>query len=96
MLLLYFTYYCSIYCERFLRRIEKDTALFILGILQIPAIAIFILASLKLSLSQLGAGEILNWIDRGFTAFLIAAFTYGITLLFTEAGVYYLKDYARK
>ncbi|MEH1825081.1 MAG: mechanosensitive ion channel family protein [Nostoc sp.] len=80
----------------FFRRAEKDTALFILGILQIPAIAIFIIVSLKLSLSQLGSGKILNWIDRGLTAFLIAAFTYGITLLFTEAGVYYLKDYARK
>ncbi|MEH1821831.1 MAG: mechanosensitive ion channel family protein [Nostoc sp.] len=80
----------------FFRRAEKDTALFILGILQIPAIAIFIIASLKLSLSQLGSGKIINWIDRGLTAFLIAAFTYGITLLFTEAGVYYLKDYARK
>ncbi|MEH1932758.1 MAG: mechanosensitive ion channel family protein [Nostoc sp.] len=80
----------------FLRRTEKDTALFILGILQIPAIAIFILASLKLSLTQLGSGVIINWIDRGLTAFLIAAFTYGITLLFTEVAVYYLKDYARK
>ncbi|MEH2051816.1 mechanosensitive ion channel family protein [Nostoc sp.] len=80
----------------FFRRAEKDTALFILGILQIPAIAIFIIASLKLSLSQLGSGKIINWMDRGLTAFLIAAFTYGITLLFTEAGVYYLKDYARK
>ncbi|MEH2023322.1 mechanosensitive ion channel family protein [Nostoc sp.] len=80
----------------FLRRTEKDTALFILGILQIPAIAIFILASLKLSLTQLGTGGIINLIDRGLTAFLILAFTYGITLLFTEAAVYYLKDYARK
>ncbi|MBN3895663.1 MAG: mechanosensitive ion channel [Nostoc sp. NOS(2021)] len=80
----------------FLRRTEKDTALFILGILQIPAIAIFILASLKLSLTQLGSGVIINWIDRGLTAFLIATFTYGITLLFTEVAVYYLKDYARK
>ncbi|QLE39853.1 mechanosensitive ion channel [Nostoc sp. C052] len=80
----------------FFRRAEKDTALFILGILQIPVIAIFIITSLKLSLSQLGSGKIINWIDRGLTAFLIAAFTYGITLLFTEAGVYYLKDYARK
>ncbi|MBG1245086.1 mechanosensitive ion channel family protein [Nostoc sp. NZL] len=80
----------------FLRRTEKDTALFILGILQIPAIAIFILASLKLSLTQLGSGRIISWIDRGITAFLIAAFTYGITLLFTEAAVHYLKNYARK
>ncbi|OYD93885.1 mechanosensitive ion channel protein [Nostoc sp. 'Peltigera membranacea cyanobiont' 210A] len=80
----------------FLRRTEKDTALFILGILQIPAIAIFILASLKLSLTQLGSGGIINLIDRGLTAFLILGFTYGITLLFTEAAVYYLKDYARK
>ncbi|MBN3922855.1 mechanosensitive ion channel family protein [Nostoc sp. NMS4] len=80
----------------FLRRTEKDTALFILGILQIPAIAIFILASLKLSLTQLGSRGIINLIDRGLTAFLILAFTYGITLLFTEAAAYYLKDYARK
>ncbi|MEH2235838.1 mechanosensitive ion channel family protein [Nostoc sp.] len=80
----------------FFRRTEKDTALFILGILQIPAIAIFILASLKLSLTQLGSGGIITWIDRGLTAFLILAFTYGITLLFTEVAVYYLKDYARK
>ncbi|MEH2156715.1 mechanosensitive ion channel family protein [Nostoc sp.] len=80
----------------FFRRTEKDTALFILGILQIPAIAIFILASLKLSLTQLGSGGIISLIDRGLTAFLILAFTYGITLLFTEAAVYYLKDYARK
>ncbi|MEH2222971.1 mechanosensitive ion channel family protein [Nostoc sp.] len=80
----------------FLRRTEKDTALFILGILQIPAIAIFILTSLKFSLAQLGSGGIINLIDRGLTAFLILGFTYGITLLFTEAAVYYLKDYARK
>ncbi|MEH2054862.1 MAG: mechanosensitive ion channel family protein [Nostoc sp.] len=80
----------------FLRRTEKDTALFILGILQIPAIAIFILASLKLSLTQLGSGGIINLIDRGLTACLILGFTYGTTLLFTEAAVYYLKDYARK
>jgi MscS family membrane protein len=44
----------------FLRRTEKDTALFILGILQIPAIAIFILTSLKFSLTQLGSGGIIN------------------------------------
>ncbi|MEH2062965.1 MAG: mechanosensitive ion channel family protein [Nostoc sp.] len=80
----------------FLRRTEKDTALFILGILRIPAIAIFILASLKLSLTQLGSGGIINLIDRGLTACLILGFTYGTTLLFTEAAVYYLKDYARK
>ncbi|MEH1968154.1 mechanosensitive ion channel family protein [Nostoc sp.] len=80
----------------FLRRTEKDTALFILGILQIPAIAIFLLASLKLSLTQLGSGGIISLIDRGLTAFLILAFTYGVTLLFTEAAIYYLKDYARK
>ncbi|MHC5596073.1 MAG: mechanosensitive ion channel family protein [Nostoc sp.] len=80
----------------FLRRTDKDTALFILGILQIPAIAIFILTSLKLSLTQLGSGVIINWIDRGLTACLILGFTYGTTLLFTEAAVYYLKDYARK
>jgi MscS family membrane protein len=80
----------------FLRRTEKDTALFILGILQIPAIAIFILTSLKLSLTHLGSGRIISLIDRGLTAFLILACTYGITLLFTEAAVYYLKDYARK
>ncbi|MGF1933676.1 MAG: mechanosensitive ion channel family protein [Nostoc sp. ChiQUE02] len=80
----------------FLRRTEKDTALFILGILQIPAIAIFFLASLKLSLTQLGSGGIISLIDRGLTAFLILAFTYGVTLLFTEAAIYYLKDYARK
>ncbi|MEH1938814.1 MAG: mechanosensitive ion channel domain-containing protein [Nostoc sp.] len=93
-----FTLYILLFhlLRSFLRRTEKDTAQFILGILQIPAIAIFILVGLKVSLSQLGAGKIINWIDRGLTAFLIAAFTYGITVLFTEAAVYYLKDYARK
>ncbi|WP_392532223.1 mechanosensitive ion channel family protein [Nostoc sp. C117] len=80
----------------FLRRTEKDTAVFILGMLQIPVIAIFILASVKLSLTQLQTKGIINWIDRGITAFLILALTYAITLLFTEAASYYLKVYARK
>ncbi|MEH2034065.1 MAG: mechanosensitive ion channel domain-containing protein [Nostoc sp.] len=80
----------------FFRRTEKDTALFMLGILQIPAIAIFILASLKISLTQLGSGGILNLISRVLTGFLILALTYSVNLLFTEAVVYYLKDYARK
>lgn len=80
----------------FFRRTEKDTALLILGISQIPAIAIFIFASLKISLFQLGSGGIIDWIDRGLTALLIAAFTYLVSLLFTEAAVSYLKDYARK
>ncbi|MEJ6483268.1 mechanosensitive ion channel family protein [Nostoc punctiforme UO1] len=80
----------------FLRRTEKDTAVFILGMLQIPVIVIFILASLKLSLTQLETKGIINWIDRGLTACLILALTYGINVLFTEAAIYYLKVYARK
>ncbi|MDZ8187392.1 MAG: mechanosensitive ion channel family protein [Nostoc sp. ChiSLP02] len=80
----------------FLRRTEKDTALLILGISQIPAIAIFLFASLKLSLFQLGSGRIVGWIGQGLTALLIAAFTYLASMLFTEAAVAYLKDYARK
>ncbi|MEH1882961.1 mechanosensitive ion channel family protein [Nostoc sp.] len=84
------------FLRAFFRRTEKDTALLILGILQIPAIAIFIFANLKLSLTQLGSGGIIDWIDRGLTALLIATVTYSISLLFTEAVVSYLKDYARK
>ncbi|MFN6516496.1 MAG: mechanosensitive ion channel family protein [Nostoc sp. CreGUA01] len=80
----------------FFRRTEKDTALLILAISQIPAIAIFLFASLKISLFQLGSGGIIDWIDRGLTALLIAAFTYLVSMLFTEAAVSYLKDYARK
>lgn len=80
----------------FFRRTEKDTALLILGILQIPIIAIFLFATLKLSLTRLGSGGIINWIDRGLTALIIAALTYSIALLFTEAAVSYLKNYARK
>ncbi|MBC1281103.1 hypothetical protein GNF10_35565 [Nostoc sp. UCD121] len=78
----------------FLRRTEKDTAVFILGMLKIPVIVIFILASLKLSLTQLETKGIINWIDRGLTACLILALTYGINVLFTEAAIYYLKVYA--
>lgn len=84
------------FLRAFFRRAEKDTALLILGILQIPAIAIFLFANLKLSLTQLGSGGIIDWIDRGLTALLIATVTYSISLLFTEAVVSYLKDYARK
>ncbi|MEH1897728.1 MAG: mechanosensitive ion channel family protein [Nostoc sp.] len=84
------------FLRAFFRRTEKDTALLILGILQIPAIAIFLFANLKLSLTQLGSGGIIDWIDRGLTALLIATVTYSISLLFTEAVVSYLKDYARK
>ncbi|MFN6537512.1 MAG: mechanosensitive ion channel family protein [Nostoc sp. EkiNYC01] len=80
----------------FLRRTEKDTGLLILAISQIPAIAIFLFVSLKISLFQLGSGGIIDWIGQGLTALLIAAFTYLISLLFTEAAVAYLKDYARK
>ncbi|MCF2150219.1 mechanosensitive ion channel family protein [Desmonostoc muscorum LEGE 12446] len=80
----------------FLRRTEKDTGLLILAISQIPAIAIFLFLSLKISLFQLGSGGIIDWIGQGLTALLIAALTYLISLLFTEAAVAYLKDYARK
>ncbi len=80
----------------FFRRTEKDTALLILAISQIPAIAVFLFASLKISLFQLGSGGIIDWIDQILTALLIAAFTYLVSMLFTEAAVSYLKDYARK
>ncbi|MFN6471898.1 MAG: mechanosensitive ion channel family protein [Nostoc sp. SerVER01] len=80
----------------FLRRTEQDTTLLILAISQIPAIAIFLFASLKLSLYQLGSGGIIDWIEQGLTALLIAALTYLVSMLFTEAAVAYLKDYARK
>ncbi|MDZ8238488.1 MAG: mechanosensitive ion channel family protein [Nostoc sp. ChiQUE01a] len=80
----------------FLRRTEQDTTLLILAISQIPAIAIFLFASLKLSLYQLGSGGIIDWLEQGLTALLIAALTYLVSMLFTEAAVAYLKDYARK
>ncbi|MBD2681483.1 mechanosensitive ion channel family protein [Nostoc paludosum FACHB-159] len=80
----------------FFRRTEKDTALLILAISQTPSITIFIFASLKISLFQLGSGGIIDWIDRGLTALLIATLTYLVTVFFTEAAISYLKDYARK
>ncbi|MBH8565868.1 mechanosensitive ion channel family protein [Nostoc sp. CENA67] len=93
-LVLYFLLFSVL--RAFFRRTEKDTALLILGISQAPATAIFIFASLRISLNQLGTGGIIDWIGRGLIALLIAAFTYLVSRLFTEAAVNYLKDYARK
>ncbi|WP_234413318.1 mechanosensitive ion channel family protein [Anabaena sp. WA102] len=79
------------------RKWEKDTLILILGVSQTPLTIIFTLISLKIALFNLGdSGEIMKWIQKGITAFLIAALTYWITQLFTEAAVTYLKAYARQ
>jgi MscS family membrane protein len=79
------------------RKLEKDTWILVLGISQAPLSAVLVLSSLKISLANLsGSGEIIEWIQKFATAFLIAAFTYWITQILTELVVVYLKSYARQ
>lgn len=79
------------------RKLEKDTWILVLGISQAPLSAVLVLSSLKISLVNLSSsGEIIEWIQKFATAFLIAAFTYWITQILTELVVVYLKSYARQ
>lgn len=79
------------------RKLEQDTWILVLGLSQAPLSAVLVLSSLKISLVNFsGSGEIIEWIQKFATAFLIAAFTYWITQILTELVVVYLKSYARQ
>ncbi|MBA4466957.1 mechanosensitive ion channel family protein, partial [Cylindrospermopsis raciborskii CS-506_A] len=79
------------------RKLEKDTWILVLGLSQAPLSAVLVLSSLKISLVNFSSsGEIIEWIQKFATAFLIAAFTYWITQILTELVVVYLKSYARQ
>ncbi|OPH09226.1 mechanosensitive ion channel protein [Cylindrospermopsis raciborskii CENA302] len=79
------------------RKLEKDTWILVLGLSQAPLSVVLVLFSLKISLFNFSSsGEIIEWIQKFATAFLIAAFTYWITQILTELVVVYLKSYARQ
>lgn len=90
-------YAALFYVMRFwLRKFESDVALITLNISRGPILIIFILASMKIVVSDLGEAGVNQFIQKALTALIIGAVTYWIGQLFTQVIVYYLKSYAEK
>lgn len=80
----------------FFRRLEFELGIAILNLARIPALIILIFGSLRLALNFLAPSTVLLWLGRFCAALLVAAFTFLIGQLFTQAVVYYLKGFAEK
>jgi len=90
-------YIALFYVLRFwLRKFESDVALITLNVSRGPILAIFILASMKIVVNDLGEAGINQFIQRALTAGIIVTVSYWIGQLFTQVIVYYLRSYAEK
>lgn len=87
-------YFISFYILRSLfRKLEQDIALVTLNVSTYPALAVFLLSSLKLVFNSLADIEIIKDLEQLFTAGLIVAISYWAIELFSKVVIYYLKDY---
>ena len=87
-------YFISFYILRSLfRKLEQDIALVTLNVSTYPALAVFLLSSLKLVFNSLASLEIIKDLEQLFTAGLIIAVSYWAIELFSKVVIYYLKDY---
>lgn len=78
------------------RRLDFELGIAILNLARIPALVILIFGSLRLALNFLAPSTALLWLGRFCAALLVAAFTFLVGQLFTQAAVYYLKGFAEK
>ncbi|WP_448603087.1 mechanosensitive ion channel family protein [Thermoleptolyngbya sp.] len=78
------------------RRTDFEFGIAILNLARIPALLILIFGSLRLALNFLAPSVALLWLGRLCAALLVAALTFLIGQLFTQAAVYYLKSFAEK
>lgn len=88
-------YLLSFYILRSLfRKLERDIALVTLNVSTYPALAVFLLYSLKVVFKSIVDIEIVQSLEKLFTVGLIIAISYWAIELFSKVIVYYLKDYA--
>jgi MscS family membrane protein len=78
------------------RKFERDIALVTLNVSAYPALIVFSLLSLKISLGNLVKINIPSGIEHLLTAGLIIALSYWFVQLFTQVFIYYLKDYTQQ
>ncbi|MGD1913888.1 MAG: mechanosensitive ion channel family protein [Rivularia sp. (in: cyanobacteria)] len=78
------------------RRFSSDVAITTLRISRKPALLLTLFIGLKVSLSKLELADFEAWIDKTLSAVIIVIATYGISQLFTQVIIYYLKIYAEK
>ncbi|MFQ3618023.1 MAG: mechanosensitive ion channel domain-containing protein [Cyanobacteriota bacterium] len=80
----------------FFRRLDFELGIAILNLARIPALIILIFGSLRLALNFLAPSIALLWLGRFCAALLVAAVTFLVGQLFTQAVAYYLKGFAEK
>ncbi|MBF2086825.1 MAG: mechanosensitive ion channel [Thermoleptolyngbya sp. C42_A2020_037] len=80
----------------FFRRLEFELGIAILNLARVPTLIILVFGSLRLALNFLAPSTALLWLGRFCAALLVAAFTFLVGQLFTQAAVYYLKGFAEK
>ena len=78
------------------RKFERDIALVTLNVSAYPALIVFFLFSLKISLGSFVKINILSRIEHFLTAGLIIALSYWFVQLFTQVFIYYLKQYTQQ
>lgn len=90
-------YIVSFYVLRTLfRKFEQDIALVTLSVSAYPALISFVLVMLKFSFHSLIEVDIVQELDRFFTASLIFTISYWLVQLFTQVFIYYLKEYTKQ
>ncbi|AFZ26172.1 small-conductance mechanosensitive channel [Cylindrospermum stagnale PCC 7417] len=78
------------------RKFERDIALVTLNVSTYPALAIFVLAVLKLTCERLPSVQIIDSFENLISVGLIIGISYWIVQLFIQVFIYYLKDYTQQ
>ena len=78
------------------RGFEKDTALVTLNVSTYPALATFLLITLKITFSNFSVIEIVQGLESFLTASLIIVVSYWLIELINKVIIYYLKEYTQQ
>ncbi len=90
-------YFVSFYILRSIfRKFERDIALVTLNVSMYPVLIAFVIVTLKFSFHRLIEIDLIEGLDRCFTASLIIVLSYWFIQLFTQVFIYYLKDYTKQ
>ena len=78
------------------RQFENDIALVTLNVSTYPALAVFLIVTLKITFHSLVAIEIVEGLEHLLTASLIAIISYWLIQLINQVVIYYLKEYTQQ
>lgn len=78
------------------RNFENDVSLVTLNVSNYPALAAFVLVTLKVAFSKLNEIKIVAGIESLLTASLIAVISYWLIQLLDKVIIYYLKEYTQQ